>query len=657
MSKRLPQFSDTWRMERLSGGDWCAKRQLVCFASNQTGGIVIRSLRDGTEKKLTAGGRAEGYARFSPDGDRVLFCASLPGKGRQVCVADVDTGEVRQVSAIRGAATEPIWSPDGRKILFASAQGSGKPQTPTRPDEAIVIEQLNYKFEGAGYITPDGHVQLFVADLATGETKQLTSGPYDHMHHCWSPDSRRIAFCSNRFRGSDESIGFDLFVMDLDAGSVDEAVQISHDLMMVSYPNPIRPLFTADASAVIMGALKPGADMSRGYPEVYLFRFAADGSGQEPIFARDEQCFQCVQFPYNASAGMGMDKVQLDAATGDIYFVAGWNGQGNLYRLPQNRKQAEPVITGKQCCHGLSPIHDGKMLIAQVTATAPEAYWLIDIRTGQKLQKAAQSNRRLMDEVLLSPVDDFFFDTLDGESRVHGFVMPPQHREPGKRYPTILYVHGGPHPFYTYGLTMEFQCLAAAGFGVIFCNPRGSSGYGEKHMNMARAFDGSAYTDCLQMVDEAIRRYDWMDGERVGVTGGSYGGYMTNYMATHCSRFKAYVTQRSVCSDLIGYASSDMKGKSTDYASFEEFMVRQLESSPVSYAERVSAPLLILHGEDDLRCPVEGAHQFFIAVKDTHPDLPVKLMVFPHTGHDQPSDPRLLKRYYQEMVDWFKTWL
>lgn len=657
MPKRLPQFSDTWNMERLNGGDWCAEKQLVCYASNKTQGIIVRSLQDGTEKTYTAGGGGEGYARFSPDGSKVLFCSSLPGKGRQVCVAELATGEVKQVSAIHGAAMEPMWSPDGTKILFASSQGSAGKEAASRADEAIVIENFNYKFDGAGYITPDGHVQLFVCDLARGETRQVTQGAYNYMHHCWAPDSRHIAFCGNQHRGAEESIGFDLYVMDLQAESVEQAVQVSHDLVIVSYPNPIRPVFTADGKSLIMGALNPDADMNKGYPEAYLFRFAADGTKQEQIFQQDAGCFQCVQFPYNAFAGTGMDKVQLDRDTGDVYFVSGWMGQGNLYRLPAGSQHAEPVLTGKHCCHGLSPIHEGKMLVADVTPTTAEAYWLIDIHTGEKLLKAVQSNQTLMEEAALSPVEDFFFDTLDGEGRVHGFVMPPQEREEGKKYPTILYVHGGPHPFYTYGLTMEFQCFAAAGFGVICCNPRGSSSYGVEHLNMRRAFDGSAYTDCLQFVEEAVRRFDWIDGSRMGVTGGSYGGYMTNYMATHCSRFKAYITQRSVCSNLIDYASSDMQGKSMDYTSFEEFMVHELEQSPVAYAERVNAPLLILHGEDDLRCPVEGAHQLFIAVKDTHPDLPVKLMIFPHTSHDQPSDPRLLKRYYQEMVDWFKAWV
>ena len=148
-----------------------------------------------------------------------------------------------------------------------------------------------------------------------------------------------------------------------------------------------------------------------------------------------------------------------------------------------------------------------------------------------------------------------------------------------------------------------------------------------------------------------------IDEQRIGVTGGSYGGYMTNYMATHAKRFKAYVTQRSISNELIMYANSDMQGKSTDYKSYEDFMVAKLKESAVSYAERVDKPILILHGMDDYRTPIEGAHQFYVAIKDLHPDLPVKMVVYPHTGHEQPTDPRLLKHYYHEMISWFEKYL
>ena len=169
--------------------------------------------------------------------------------------------------------------------------------------------------------------------------------------------------------------------------------------------------------------------------------------------------------------------------------------------------------------------------------------------------------------------------------------------------------------------------------------------------------DGSAYTDCLQFVDEACRVFPWIDRHRIGVTGGSYGGYMTNYMAVHSRRFKAYVTQRSVVNDLIGHASSDMQGISTGFSRFEEFMIDKLKSSVVSYAEKVQEPMLILHGTDDLRTPVEGAHQWFVALKDIHPELPVRMVLYPGTAHHQPRHPAQILHYHTEIHNWFKKYL
>ena len=397
---------------------------------------------------------------------------------------------------------------------------------------------------------------------------------------------------------------------------------------------------------------------NRGYPEAYFFRFEVETGEKTQVFFGDETCYQCVQFPYNAGCGWGMDKVQISPDGRYVYFVSGWKGQGALFCLDLEGDGHARLLAGvKQVCHGISKVQNGRMMVAKSEPDLPEGYYILDAVTGEVLQKAAQSAEALLEEVEFGRPEDLWIETLDGESMVHGWAFPPHRRENGKKYPTILYVHGGPHPFYTYGLTMEFQCLAAQGFGILYCNPRGSSGYGWAHENMERAFDGSAYYDLLQFVDEAVKTFDWIDGDRLGVTGGSYGGYMTNYMATHAKKFKAYVTQRSISNELISYANSDMQGKSTDYVSYEDFMVAKLKESAVSYAERVDKPLLILHGTDDYRTPVEGAHQFFVAVKDLHPDLPVKMVIFPHTGHEQPSHPKLQKLYYQEMVDWFRAYL
>ncbi|MBQ9264109.1 MAG: S9 family peptidase [Clostridia bacterium] len=655
MNKRLMTMDDCCGMERLNGGDWHAGKGLVCWASNRTGGVMVKRLATGAVTRYTAGGKGEGYARFSPDGTQVSFLSSLPGKGRQVCVADLNTGETRVVTVLSGAAMEPIWHPDGRHILFSSSQETADRQE-ISSDAPVVIEDFHYKVDGAGFIRPDGHVQLFLADLVTGKTKQLTYGEADWMHHAISPDGRYIAAAGNVNRPKEDSIGFDLFLMDLQSDAP-AFRQISHELVMVSYPNPVRPVFMPSGQAVVMAVLDPEADPSFGYPPAALFSFPVDGGEPQRLFRADAGCYQCVQFPYNAFCGNGLDKIHLDPDTGDIYFVSGWQGQANLYKLSPGSLRAQPVRVGSHVIHGLSRIQQGRVMIAQGCTDRPEAYILMELDKPKEGETLVQSGENIMEGCEIAPTEDFFFTTLDGESRVHGFVTHPARREAGKKYPAIVYIHGGPHPFYTYGFTAEFQALAARGYAVLWCNPRGSSGYGSVHQNFARAMDGSAYTDILQFVDEALRRFAWIDEGRLAVTGGSYGGYMTNWIASHAHRFQAYITQRSVASDLIGYASSDMQGSSRQFASFEEFMVDALRKSPVSYAENIDKPFLILHGEDDLRCPVEGAHQLFTAVKDTHPDLPVRLVIFPHTPHDQPREAEMLKRYYREMYDWLEKYL
>lgn len=660
MSKRVPVFEDCQELERFSGGDYCAKKGLVCYASGKTGGIVIRSLDSGEETKVTAGG-GESSPAFSPDGSEVLFLASVSGQGRQLFVCRLSDGALRQITHVQGAVMEPLWSPDGTRILFSMITGDKNARSKQAHErDVVVIEDFSYKFEGMGFIRPDTHWHLFVVSAAGGEAEQLTEGEYDYLHAAWSPDSRQIVCVSNRFRPRKESIGYDLLLIDVNE-EPGKLCRLSQGYWIVSYPNPMRPVFLPDGSAVVAGVLNPEFaedDGGYGYPEIYLYRFEVESKEAKQIFFPDESCYQCVQFPYNAGCGRGIDKLQISPDGRFLCFVSGWQGQGNIYRLElEGDGHARLLAGGKQVYNGLGRIQDGKLLVSKSEPALPEAYYILDAETGELLTKAAQSAQELMDTVLLGSPEDFFFDTLDGESRVHGFVMPPFHREKGKKYPAILYIHGGPHPFYTYGLTMEFQLLAAQGFAVLYCNPRGSSGYGWIHQNYARSEDGSAYYDLLQFTDEAVRRFDWIDSDRIGVTGGSYGGYMTNYIATHAKRFRAYVTQRSISNELIMYANSDMQGKSLDYCSYEDFMVAKLKESAVAYAERVDKPILILHGTEDYRTPVEGAHQFYVALKDLHPDLPVRMVLYPHTGHEQPTDSGQLKHYYGEMIGWFKKYL
>lgn len=663
MSKRLPSFDDCISLERFTGGDFYEKKNLLCYSSDKMQGICLKDLTAGTEQTITAGGRGEGNPAFSPDGKQILFLSSGPG-GRQIFLFDRAAGDVRQLTKIAGAAQDPLWSPDGRHILFSAVAGASAPKQ-TRPDEPIVIEEFGYKFDGLGYIRPEGHMHLYVADTDSGEASEITDGQCDYLHAAWSPDGRSIVCVSDRYSKDKGGLDYSLVlienIFDREGRcALPKIRKISEERKIVSYPNPMRPVFFPDGKSVACGVLQendPDLD-ENDYPDVFLCRFYLDEKKDECLFEKDDECYQCVQFPYNSGCGWGLDKLEISEDGQRLYFLAGWQGQACLYVLDlQKGKHAGKLASGKVVFNGIGRVQNGKMLAAFSRADQPEQYVILECTTGKILQQAAQSSQELLEEVQLNKPEDFFFRTLDGADEVHCFVQPPAVREEGKKYPLILYVHGGPHPFYTYGLTMEFQALAAQGFAVLYCNPRGSSGYGRAHQTYRQAVDGTAYTDLLQAVDEAARRFDWIDGDRAGVTGGSYGGYMTNYMATHSKRFKAYITQRCVSNEMIEYACSDLHGDSSHFSRFEDFMLDAIERSAVAYAERIDRPLLILHGVDDLRTPVENAHQLFVAVKDTHPDLPVRMVLFPHTAHEQPTDPELLEIYYREMCEWFTRYL
>ena len=686
MNKRNSVFEDISLYENLSYGDYYEPSRMLVYATThydevqqmRVSEIQLLDIEKGTKRNVTAKGIStglgEGNPMFSPDGKMLLFLSVVPELGRQLYVADLCTLEIKQITSISSGVIDPLWSPDGNEILFASVGDADRPEEfyfnneyfakqksyeKARAREPVVIEDFGYKFDGAGFVKPE-HMHLWIVNVKTGMIRRITDGSYDYMHHTWSPDGKSIICVSARFHSKKDSIASDLIM--IEASGSKKMKRLTQGEWAVSYPNPIRPAFTPDGRYILMGFLAgvtEGMEANgAGYPPAFLHKVAVDGSEDICLMEETKECFDGVQFPYNASCGRGLESVKISSDGEYVYFLSGWQGQAKLFKINLYGEEhiVSSVLGGHMAIGGIGLPRNGKMLIAKSEPDMPEAYYLLDEKTGD-LELLVQSNESLLQEVDYSKTEDIWFDTLDGESRVHGWVLPPQNFVAGKKYPCILYIHGGPHPFYTYGFTHEHQCFAGAGYAVICCNPRGSSGYGRVHRNLERAMDGSAYMDCLQFVEETCRRYDWIDANRLGVTGGSYGGYMTNYIATHSKRFKAYITQRSVVNELIGYASSDQQGESGNYPRFEEFMVTALKNSVISYIERVNAPFLILHGTEDLRTPVEGAHQLFVALKDLHPELPVKMVLYPHVGHYQPSDPRQALHYYHEMLKWFDQYL
>lgn len=670
MNKQVSALEDYRLIEELSGGEYLADAGLFVWCRTawdeqlQAGrsSIFLKNLASGEEQVLTAGGTTETSPRFRPDQKSVSFLSNAEG-GMQIWCTSLETGECRKLTAVPGGVTSPLWSPDGRMMSFLSSPV--KPPAPTYIDELypagtvkpVVIEDFGYKFDGAGFIQP-GHTQLHTVDVETGEIICLTQGNWDALHPAWSPDGQELVYLSGQKRGKEEALALDLFMVPARGGS---SRRISSRDWAVSYPNPVNPVFTPDGKWVIMAFMDssmvqdPG--FSAGYPLCRLHRVAVDGSEDMDIFQTTEECFDCVAFPYFGGTAGCQEKMQVSEDGRFVYFISGWKGQCNIYRAAvYGEPKVELLSGGEQNYRGIGKPQNGRMLVARSDFSQLGNYFLMDVETGETGEPLTSANDFIKDRAISCP-ETMVFDTLDGRGKVQGWVIPPQNRAEGKKYPAVLYIHGGPHPFCPFALEYQYQCLAGRGFAVIYCNFRGSSSYGKEHLDLKLAYDGTAAYDCLQAVDEAVRRYEWIDRERIGVTGGSYGGYLTTYLAEKTERFRACAAQRAVYSELMQYASSDMQGSSIGYKNFEEFMVNCLKNSVVAYAEDIHVPFLILHGEEDYRCPVEGAHQMFTALKECHPDLPVEMILWPRLNHDIPRDIREKTEYLEYLIRWFEKYL
>jgi dipeptidyl aminopeptidase/acylaminoacyl peptidase len=478
----------------------------------------------------------------------------------------------------------------------------------------------------------------------------------------FTPDGKTILFVSNRCQPREESIAMDLFSVPSDGG---ELTRLTKDCWLAYYPASFQPLVTPDGSSVVFGALSPS--LSGGMPLTHLF--LADLREKEEnslktvsLWPKQAPCHEATCFLYNCeNMGGRRDGAAISSDGRYLYFVSGWMGAANLYRASLSSPCIEAVTEDRAAWRSIRRSGTTYLLTKGDFTSTPQLYLATESMMNGEVPFAPTKltdTNPWMKELLVSP-SELTVDTLDGESRIHGFVFPPKDAKPGEKYPAVVYIHGGPTPFMGCALTYEHQCITGAGMGLIIMNFRGSSGYGEAHQSMTRAYDGSAMSDILLFTREAARTFDWIDPDRLGVTGGSFGGYMTNWILGHSKVFKAGVTQRSIANELIQYASSDMAGSSKDYADFSDFMMEKLKASPVSYAEHIDVPFLILHGMQDMRCPVEHAHQLFTAVKETHPENPVRMILFPGMTHSFPmSGPMDLRiAHYDAMIDWFRNYL
>jgi dipeptidyl aminopeptidase/acylaminoacyl peptidase len=582
------------------------------------------------------GGRNRFYAKgsqaaWSPDSRRVAYVAQGQPAGAQIFVKWLDAPGESQLTRLERSPSNLAWSPDGQHIAF-NMLVPGTPtlsvKMPARPsgakwvDAPRVVERMNYRSDGSGW-RPEGFAHLFVISSEGGSPRQLTDGDYQHGSPEWASDSQTIYFSAIRkadaeyLRNDSEiyAVGLrgDAIRQLTDRKGPDSNPRVSPDGKLIAYTG--------------------NDENDNTYNVSRLYVMNSDGSNRRSLTDAFDRA------PSN---------VFWAEDNGGLYFVAEDRGSQNIWFVPAAGGAPRQVMNGTQILSVSSMSRGGVMVGTRSSPYEPTDVYVFGVMRDKNmsgynvnasgLARLTNVNGDLLEGRKLGQVEEIWYDSVGmsggqkcvaadsdplqpkpsdcSKTRVQGWIVKPPDFDPAKKYPLLLYIHGGPHSMYGTGFNFEFQNHAAEGYVVLYTNPRGSTGYGQAFGNaINNAYPGQDYDDLMRGVDEVIKR-GYIDEHNLFVTGGSGGGVLTTWIVGHTDRFAAAVAMKPVVNWYSFVGTTDSADwyynfKQLPWENPEEHMRR----SPITYVGNVKTPTMILVGDIDLRTPLEQTEQYYRALK------------------------------------------
>ena len=595
-------------------------------------------------RPITDPGTNASQPRWSPSGDRVAYVASAEGEGAEIFVRWMDSGQTARLTQLEQSPSGLSWGPDGERLaftMFVEAPDEPFAEMPSPPEGADwaerpdVITQTYYRSDGGGY-EDTGHTQVFTLPASGGTPRQLTTAPYDHGGTpTWSPDGETLLLSANRHADWRlDPLNTEVYAIDVASGSVtaltdrqgpDGDVAVSPDGERVAYTG--------------------FDDREQGYQVTKLYVMDRDGSDarlltegfdrdvQNPTFTADGEH---IVFRYDDEGSTKIGRVSL---TGDRSVVAD-NVGGTSIGRPYTSGSFSLAPTGRVAYTHATPQRPADVAVAQA---------------GQEAQVLTSLNDDLFDQVRIGSVEEFTYESSHDGRTIEGWIVTPPGFDASEDYPLVLEIHGGPFAAYGPYFSAEVQLYAAAGYVVLYTNPRGSTSYGQAFGNaIHHDYPGHDVDDLMSGVDAVIER-GYVDTDRLYVTGGSGGGVLTSWIVGHTDRFRAAVAAKPVINWYSWALTADMYPYGVKYWfpglpwDHEE---HYMDRSPLSYVDQVSTPTMLLTGTEDYRTPMSESEQFYQALKLE--EVETALVRVPGASHGIGARPSHLAAKAAHVLEWFR---